>query len=131
MELQQSASVAEAGKPFSDFYRHDSDKHFWMLAFASRLQIPDRIMACYIFKNLASSDSLDETDTFFKIGRCSIMEMVYAQHYSELPETLALVNQACRKIKDAVESGAITVDYETFEAQLEKFLKSWLFSSNE
>lgn len=130
MELQKTASVtpAEAGKPFSDFYHHDSDRHFWMLAFASSLRIPDRIMACYIFKNLASSGSLDATDVFFKSGRCSIMEMVYAQHYSELPETLALIEQSCLKIKGAVASGAITVDPETFETQLETFLKSWLFN---
>ncbi len=118
-------------KPFSDFYRHASDKHYWMLAFASRLCIPDRVMACYIYNRFATAAEEDESNTFFKIGRCSIMELVYAQHYGALPATLHLVEQACTKVGAAVKAGVLTPDLGSFESDLEAFLRSWLFTSSE
>jgi hypothetical protein len=133
MEPQKPASDCPVVgvKPFSDFYRHASDKHYWMLAFASRLCIPDRIMACYIFNHVATAVEMDESNTFFKIGRCSIMELVYAQHYGTLPATLYLVEQACTKVRAAREAGILTPDIGSFEADLEALLKSWLFTSSE
>lgn len=133
MDVQNPASACPTtvGKPYSDHYRGASDKYFWMLAFASRLQIPDRIMACYIYKHLATEANPDETDVFLQLGNCSIMELVYAQHFGALPETQRLVEQACTKIAAAVEAGALTTDFGSFASQMETHLKAWLFAACE